>query len=142
MEPTNIGCIYDTRTKKRAQLIEEQDYQRAIGALTDREYMNILSTRHEQDLKVKSRKEDLAVLAEMVKLAPKLAYEHPEAIGLGGELTGKSYATGKYGFHVAKTLGAINPDQFGTPKTTEELNTEDKAKLEASVTNQDRKSVV
>jgi hypothetical protein len=121
--------------KKRAALIEEQDYQHAMGALSDAEYLTILKIRWAQDDKVKSRKEELAVMKQIEALQEK----HPElsAISLSGELAGKSYATGSYGYRVAKNLnpGAINPDQFGTIKSTEQLNAEANAKLEASATN-------
>ena len=99
----------EAHNKKRAALIEEQDYQYAIKNITDAEYLTILKIRWAQADIVHSRKEELAVMGQIAAFIAK----HPELNPVPITQTGHNFGTvPKINFNP----GEIDISAFKTPE--------------------------
>lgn len=105
--------------KELADLQKQQDAMYQLGMLSDYEYLSLLKKREKQAELVKDYVTEAALRKEILDTEKKIAsLKMGAGLNLGGALAG-----GKFNL-TSNEPGYINPNQFGTVKSTAQENAE------------------
>jgi hypothetical protein len=118
--------------KQLSDLQKEQDARYALNKLSDGAYYSILLQRREQARLVGDLQSEVLLRDRIAALTAKMKGGTPQELDMEYRLSRNLGGIPTRNMNP----GAIKADQFGEVKSTEKLNAESKAKLEASATGQ------